>query len=61
MDMTFEEMIAFAKKHHIIPKEPLDIRPEARWLGQGYNQAAREWNKKHPEDPVELMDPRSEI
>lgn len=55
MDMTFEEMIAFAKKHHIVPKEPLDIKPDTRWLGQGYNIAANVWNKKHPEDPVELM------
>ena len=55
MDMTFDEMLAFAKKHKIVPKKPLDIRPEARWLGPGYNIAARRRNKNHPEDPVELM------
>lgn len=54
MDMTFEEMIAFLEKHPP-PSKPLDIRPEARWLGPGYNIAARRWNKNHPEDPVELM------
>ena len=59
MDMTFEEMLEFAKKHPPIAGG-LDIRPEARWLGPGYNLVAREWNERHPEDPVELMPPESE-
>ena len=56
MDMTMEQVIEFVEKHHCIPEKPLDIRPEERWLGPGYNIAAREWNKRHPDDPVELID-----
>ncbi|MBO5949307.1 MAG: hypothetical protein J6Q11_01155 [Fibrobacteraceae bacterium] len=51
MDMTFEEVLEFAKKHPP-PKGGIDFKPEFKWLGVGYNIEAFIWNKRHPDDPV---------
>ena len=51
MDMTFEEVLEFAKKHPP-PKGGIDFKPEFKWLGIGYNIEAFIWNKRHPDAPV---------
>ena len=52
MDMTFEEVLEFAKKHPPPKGGGIDFRPDFRWLGVGYNIEAFIWNKRHPDDPV---------
>ena len=36
---------------------PMTVRPEARWMDwNSYVDAVHQWNKEHPEDPIDARD-----